>query len=402
MLLQNHRYVSAGSFSLPLSAICLILTSGLSGYPSLIADERDYDAIAANLENQRREAAKRELEELRQNRKTSEDRINFAKIVVRASFHSEQGYLPKPLKQVKAFERWKQTRLTAMQGLVEHPERFAGDITSGKVLNFFLQECGPTAFANRTLAVHAVQQPMQASTDNLRLPLSTTKHIQYRQGITGAKLTGRLNQDPLDTRWVVALRGVAFQPHTKKIERFREKTLHELRQGQPVSAKAADELVDAVNDLREEVQSRKRDALGRIGGGGPRPHQEYFQLLEAEKQVQKLTTGALRIVEAHELDDIVFDKIEGLQDGITIEELLSYMHQHSLTFGASDSNGQAAYNSLFQMMVRYYVEMCAWENAIKEDDSLRAREYELQQIELGNRMSSFQLGQILIEAMRAF
>ncbi len=390
-------------------SICLITL--FTHTQLLIAFEDDFEQVVAGLEKQRREIAARELADLRARRETLEERVNYAKKVVLSSFHlSEQGLVPQPSKSVKTFQRWKQLRQTTAQGLLEHRDKFVGDIANGKALNFFLQECGPAAFEQsfyRKKLGDSVSpeehQLFREITETYKLSKQTTRHIIWTQGLVGPKLTGRLNQIPLDTRWPALLRRPAFQPHTKKIERMRAQVIDELKTGQPVSAKTADQLLDAVHDLMEQLRFTKQDEMRQIKGKTARSADDWFRCNEAEKHVKLMVAGAYRFVEGYELEDVVLEPVK-LDDGITVEALLAYMHEHNLAFAKADANGQAAYNLIFEMTVRYYVDMCALEASVKDSanqiNNMKAQEYELKQVALGNRMSSFQMGQIFVEGLK--
>lgn len=369
----------------------------------------DFESKVADLEKQRRELATRELTELRARRETLEARVNYAKKVVLNSFHlSEQGLIPQPSKTVKTFQKQKQLRETTAHGLLEHRESFRGDIVSGKALNFFLKECGPAAFEHSfyrknlqsSSTLPEEQQLFREITDNYKLSKQTTRHIIWSQGLVGPKLSGRLNQLPLDTRWPNILRTKVFQPLTTKIEKLRDQAVDELQAGKPVAPKTADDLLDAVHDLAELVQEQKRAETQRIRDKTARSHNDWGRYNEAEKHVKQMVAGAYRFVEGYQLEDVVLEPID-LDDGITTGALLAYMQEHNLTFAKADANGQAAYNLIFEMMVRYYVDLCSLESSGNDLQMMKAEEKQLQQIALGERMSTFQLGQVLMSGVKS-
>lgn len=389
--------------------LLLILTLLALGLPVLDVAGDDFELKVAELEQQRRAAAARELVELRARRETLEARVVYAKKVVLNSFHlSEQGLIPQPSKTVKAFNKMKHVRETTAHGLLEHRDAFRGDIANGKALNFFLKECGPAAFEHsfyrKNLQEKSVSQEEQQLfrdiTENYKLPKQTTRHIIWTQGLVGPKLSGRLNQLPLDTRWPIILRSKTFQPQTKKIEQLRDQVVEELKLGQPVSPKTADQLLDTVHDLMEEVQTKKSDEMRRIRDKSARSNDDWLRYNEAEKHVKQMVAGAYRFVEGYELEDVILEPIN-LDDGITIEALIAYMQEHNLSFAKADANGHAAYNLIFEMMARYYVDLCSLEASVDQLNLMKAEEKELQQIALGERMSTFQMGQLLTSQIKS-
>lgn len=397
------------------AAAVLAVFAGIVGNlsESLIAAEapNGFDAVAYRVkalqyEDRRREDAKRELDQLRARRQTLEDRVNYAKKVALTSFQIDsRGLVPQPAQSLKTFERWKQVRATTARRLLEFREKSAGSIANGSALNFFLLECGSTAFEHsfyrknlkQSSASTEEDQMLRELTETYRLPKSITRHVVWRQGLTGPKLTGRLNELPLDTKWSRVLREASFKPYTSKIERLRDQALKELESGQPVSAKTADQLLDAVHDLMEQVKFSKREEIRRIKDKTARSHEDWQRYNEAEKHVNRLIGGAYRFVEGYELKDVALDPLN-LEDGLTVEDLLAYMHQNTLTFAEADANGQSAYNMIFEMMTRYYVDLCAFRASIKDKiaegtrelEAMRAEESELKEIARGNRLSNVQ------------
>jgi hypothetical protein len=268
--------------------------------------------------------------------------------------------------------------------LLSRDEATKGAISRGSALNFFLEKLGAPAFdhalyrelTKQKQSLAGPQRPekllTQGSEGEFVLDESTTGHIRYTRGSTGAKLTGRLNEGPLDLAWPAVLRSEGFTPLTRRIEKARDKALDELRSGKPVSSAAGDELLEAVNSLCRRLTAEKLKNSGN----------ELWRWVLAERHGKLLMGGAYRLVEARTLDDAVVDTFKSG----TIEELLAFMHRHNLRFAEADANGESAYNSIAEMMIRYYSDLEALRGAVAEELKLMGGGHEgaLMELTLGN------------------
>jgi hypothetical protein len=268
--------------------------------------------------------------------------------------------------------------------LLSRDEATKGAIARGSALNFFLEKLGAPAFdhalyrelTKNKQSLAGPQRPEkllnQGSEGEYVLDESITRHIRYTRGSTGAKLTGRLNEGPLDLAWPAVLRSDSFGPLTRRIEKARDKALEELKSGKPVSSAAGDELLDAVNSLFRRLTAEKLKNAGN----------ELWRWVLAERFAKILMGGAYRLVEARTVDDVV---VETFKAG-TIEELLAFMHRHNLRFAEADANGESAYNSIAEMMIRYYADLEALRGAVAEELKLMGGGHEgaLMELSLGD------------------
>ena len=168
--------------------------------------------------------------------------------------------------------------------------------------------------------------------------------IRYQRGLAGPKLSGRLNEDPLDTDWPAILRTETFRPRTLDIEKRRAQVLAELRTKKGISPKSADGLLDAANNLLTAIQDEETALMQRLRGNGSprREKKDWFRLHSAEEPIRILLAGCYRLIEARKIEDVSLPPLNDPQ-GVTVERLLAYMHENKLNFSPSDANGQVAY-----------------------------------------------------------
>ena len=94
----------------------------------------------------------------------------------------------------------------------------------------------------------------------------------------------------------------------------------------------------------------------RKNGQNVRAQSDWLRYHSAEEHVRLLLAGAYRFIEAHTLADVSLPPLND-KGPATVEQLLTYMHQNSLRFSPADANGQTAYNTIFELMSRYYIDL---------------------------------------------
>lgn len=381
----------------------------LSFPPSVkAADSPDVEAIKLKLELQRREAAEQELKRLRERRTDLQSQLEYAQRWALTNYGlDERGLVRRPERVSAYMKRHEQTKRTTTVALLEQRERFRGSIAKGTALNFLLQECGAVAF-DHTFYRTAVknggagqkleQELLKQVSAQYTLDDNTIRHIRYQRGLTGGKLTGRLNEGPLDLNWPSALRQSQYEVLCKHIELLRDRIVEQLKQGKPVDSKTADELLDRVQEL---VKRSRQETLRKL----PTSRGDYQTVQRnyaAERFCQLLVAGSYRLIEARDVRDITVENFEGGN----IEDLIAFMYRHNLTFAESDSNGESAYNMLFELLTRYYVDLQSLRLAIKESDQevtqLERQEQTLAEIARGDHLSNIQkteIGLKLIEGV---
>jgi hypothetical protein len=304
-----------------------------------------------------------------------------------------RGKIQQPKKVSKYLTRLKHQRETTQYALIQYRDQSRGAVKSGRALNFFLDECGPAALERsycRSLSPSQTRQGqadglevevLSGMTSNYVLDADTIRHIRYFQGVTGRKLSGRLNQKPLDLENVNSvLRQNEFRPQVERITALRDRALAELDKGQPVTPDTSFELVSAVQDLLDEVRAAKKKQAKR-GFNAMRPY------LQAERQMLAISDGASRLIEAQQAADAA---IPQFKSG-TIGDLLAHMQRHTLHFDAADDSGDAAYNQLYTLLTKYYLDLRLLQEAEAESEldqkQLAARERQIADVKIGRSVS---------------
>jgi hypothetical protein len=374
------------------------------------------------LEAQRRRDAAFELQQLQQKRQTLEARIEYARRTVLQSFDVyERGLIPNPPPTSKRtrsgkviegfFERSKRQREQKLYRLLEFREKSGGLIASGGALNFFVELCGPSAFAHDFYRTANKGKPdpndnfLNQLVNQFLLQPAVLEQIRYQRGLTGPKLSGRLNQPPLDVNWPAILNR-SLKKRTDDIERRREAVLLELKNKAGVSPETADGLLDAVRDLLTAMHGLEEALMQDIrkNGQNVRAQSDWLRYHSAEEHVRLLLAGAYRLIEAHTLADVSLPPLND-KGPATVEQLLTYMHQNNLRFSPADANGQTAYNTIFELMSRYYIDLrqLKLDTAQNEQrvEGLRAEEAEVKEVALGNRLDNLQQTEVDVARFKA-
>jgi clan AA aspartic protease (TIGR02281 family) len=370
----------------------------------------------SDLETERRQTAAKELAALRIHRETLEQRIEYARKVVLASFDvTDRASIPDPQRLPISLARAKRLRENMLKRLLIYRTDSKNYIANGTALNFFLDLCGKSALAgefNRA-ALKAGQGPNLAEVEWLSLFTRMTyikradlERIRYQSDLPGPKLSGRLNEEPLDTNWPKILDSDTFRPRTQDIEKRRTQVLGQLRNKKGIAAKAADGLLDAAHNLLTAIQDEENSLMRKIreNGSPSRTKDDWYRLHAAEEPIRVLLAGCYRLVEARTIEDVSFPPLNDPK-GATIERLLAYMHENKLRFSPADMNGQAAYDRILELMVSYYIDMSQYkvdtENGERRIEALRQQESEINEVALGNKLNNIQQTEVDVAKWKA-
>jgi clan AA aspartic protease (TIGR02281 family) len=369
------------------------------------------------LEQERRRTAAIELAALKSQRETLEKRIEYARKTVLASFDvSDRGFVPDPQKLPASLQRAKRLRENMLKRLLMYRGDSKNYIADGTALNFFVELCGKSAFASEFYQAAAqkvgpgpnpvgMQWLNQLAKVTLINPQDLAQ-IRYQQGLSGPKLSGRLNEEPLDTNWPAILRSEKFRPYTGDIEKRRAEVLAQLRNKKSISPKSADGLLDAANNLLTAIQDEELALMQRLreNGSPRREKKDWFRLHTAEEPIRVLLAGCYRLIEARKIEDVSLPPLAGPQ-GVTVERLLAYMHENKLNFSPSDANGQVAYGRILELMVVYYTDLAQYkidtENGERKVETLKRQEDEINEVVLGNKLNNIQQTEIEVSKWNA-
>ncbi len=314
------------------------------------------------------------------------------------------GLIPAPRSAQWYLERLADLRAKTRQRLLEFPERSKAAAVRGGGLNFFLHEFGPIAFDHRVLLAHRKNLPDDGSEQRIltnvaagfRIPTDVLRHVRYRRGVTGTRLTGRFGEEPLDVHWPATLRQPEYDALRKRIEEGRSAALAELADG-PISPATGATLMADVSEMvatvRQEKSRRVRASGGTYGTVAP--------WYAAERFCRFLVEGTARLLEAESSNDVEIPTFEG----DTVEELLVHMHENGLEFAEADANGEVAYLKLFDLTSQYCIEVYGLRLMVADDaqrlNELRSRENDLNGIENGSKLSNDQRAGIASDAVLA-
>ncbi|HEX7376724.1 MAG TPA: hypothetical protein VF278_06405 [Pirellulales bacterium] len=372
------------------------------------ADDRDpIEALAsatqavAETEALRRKEAAEELEQLRERISTQEARVKYMRRWTQITFQlEERNLISRPRTVSRYLQRLENQRETTKHVLLQFGEQSRGGIVRGTALNFFVDQCGPAAFElsyRRLLGPKAApdggdeieRELLNGLSKNYTIDESMLRHLRYRQGSIGAKLTGRINRVPLDLDELpLVLRQSEYTAQIDLVRSFRDHAIKELTEGKPISEQTTRHLIGALDDLNIAVQTEtnKRAKQGSAA---------YLPYSDAVRHLKMLATGAKRLVEAQRREDVILDEF----NGGNIEDLLAFMYRNNLHFHESDKNGEPTYRFVFELLAKYYTDLCAMQqaaaDAASELGALRAQEQKLEDIKLGVALSNLQKADLL-------
>ena len=311
-----------------------------------------------------------------------------------AESETDRRVRARPLRGVdSAYLDGLQKRREAMLARIANfPASAGGAIVKGDALNRLLQVCGPTASSRLRMrqsgapsilngeGVGEEARVIYSRLSETPMPEISLADIQYRRGVSGPKLTGRLDGTVLNTDWPLKLRENVYQSKCKAIEQARDQGLKELSSGRPVSPKTAAELMVAVERLRSQVCRDSDRNLHHF-----RDYEKFRHFKIAELHMDVLMKGTARFINATKPEHVRIDVFQGE----TLEQFLAYMHENSIQFEQAGPNAHITYGKMFQSMLAWYVDMQLLELAVsneqKELDSLEQRDRQLTELDAAIR-----------------
>lgn len=348
------------------------------------AAEQDRASRAQAAEEVRRNVAER--------LKVAEAKLAKLQDWTKAQFNlAQRGVIEKPevLKQI--VQRWERNRDTKIYQLLEHPEKVAGEIESGKALNTLLERAAPAAYEHwltrQVNPDHAL--PLYEPTALSKIDEDTLRHLIIVTNTLGAAASGHFNEDPINVHWPAALREERWTAQCQEIEKLRAQVLNDIKAGQGVSPKLDQELRDAVGQLNQDFTEFRRQWTQELRKADNQPAQTYRRICDAHRHIEQLISAVNFVVEASTRADL--GPAEPFPGG-TVEELLSYMHRNNLRFAAATNvTNRSAYHLVFDRIVRYYLDLNAVNQAQelveKEIEDLQALDREAIDVILGKTLS---------------
>ncbi len=390
-------------------AMCLCLSLAGLAFGSRVArcDDLDarYEAKLRAAEEAKIKAAEEVRRSLAERMKVAEAKLAKLQDWTKAQFNLAQlGVIDKPevLKQI--VQCWERNRDTKIYQLLEHPEKVAGEIESGKALNTLLERAAPAAYEHwltrQVNPDHAL--PLYEPTALSRIDEDVLRHLQIATNTLGAAASGHFNEDPINVRWPAALREKRWTAQCQAIEKLRAQLLNDIKAGQGVSPELDKELRDAVGQLNKDFTEFRQQWTRELRKVDNEPAQTYRRICDAHRHIEQLVSAVNYVVEASTRADL--GPAEPFPGG-NVEELLSYMHRNNLRFAAATNvTDRGAYHQVFDRIVRYYLDLNAVNQAQelieKEIEDLQAMDREAIDVLLGKTISADMEAALRLEEMR--
>ncbi len=309
------------------------------------------------------DVAREELERLANRKEQLEVRLSEIKQWTKHQFElSERDVIDKPAVMAPLLKRWQVQRENELHRLLQARDKSAGGIESGKALNTLLEHIGSAASENsqsrKINPDYAV--PLYGPTEKQQITDDMLRRLGWQDNTLGAKATGRFNQDPMDIEWPPALLDERWAESRHSIEEARGRLFGELRAGRGVPRDLDKQLRASVAQLNADYASYFREWTRnpRVSAKGA---QEYHRLCNGKRHIEKLIAAIYQVTEATTIEDVT--PTEKFAGG-NIEDFLAYMHRNNLLFNTPTKNtDRKAYYQVFDLMVRYYLDLKAVSNA---------------------------------------
>lgn len=385
-------------------AVAIVLIIHLTSFPMPAADDVAATIQALEDARERRIAGVRsEREKVIIQLREQESLVGYLRTWAESETDRRLRARPLQRSDSKYLESIKKRRELMLSRITNFPFESRGGIVKGTALNELLIACGPTAVSRLRLRKQGVpvapnnepviDEVQRLFAESAPFDPSVLEHIRFRRGLTGPKLTGRLNGTVLDLDWPIKLREDVYQTWRQDIERARDKAFKELEAGKPISPATAAELMVAVEELKRRIV---KDGARNIRVYHDYQKYRHFQI--ASQHVDLLMQGASRFIYATKPEHVKVATFEGK----SVEEFIAYMHTNTLQFAPADPNGEEAYWRVFESMMTWFIDMQLIDMAVsheqKELDALRQRDKQLQQMEDSIRTSA---GPAIITAIQA-
>lgn len=348
---------------------------------------------AESAEAQRIRSAEALQKENRKELEKLQKRLEETRKWTQAQFNlAEREEINKPELVSQLMQRWQNQREQKIHSLLQFPDKNTGGIESGKALNTLLTHIGAAAYQNdiarRANPDHAT--PLYEATASTLVDDDLLRHLSYQSKTLGAKAIGRFNDAPLDINWPSELKHERFAMHRSVIETGRDLLLNQLGSNQGITPELETQLREAVAALNRDFQQHRKEWIQSPPSSGESRSHKYRDLCNAERHVNKLVCTVYQVVEASSMNDVM--PSEEFKPG-NIEAFLAYMQRHNIEFAApSNAIDRKSYYQVFNMMVRYYLDLAAASRAEelleKEIDYLKETNKELTDVVLGKTLSA--------------
>jgi len=317
-------------------------------------------------QNQVREDTERQIKEV-------EKKLEDARKWTKAQFEvGERNQIDKPKLMGKLMTSWQSQRDHEKYLFIQFPEKSGGSIESGNALNFMMDTVGAAAYQNsETRKIKPDEAlPLCDASMNTKVDRELAEQLICQENILGPKQAFRLNRQALDLDWPAILKEERWQEDRQRFEDAKKKVFEEIS-GDGLTAKTDEELRESISTLNQEFATYRTEWVqGLHETPGSRAF-EYRRICDGAEHIKILVMGAYQLVNLSK-----YDLQRGTFKGGTIEDFLAYMHRSNLRFAPASPAHRSAYHTVFNMMVRYYLDQKA---AVKIEQNLETQLADLRQ-----------------------
>ncbi len=299
----------------------------------------------------------------------------------------EREVIDKPAMMAPRLQQWQTQRDNEVFRLLNFREKSVGGIESGKALNTLLGRIGSAALENsearKLNPLYGV--PLYGATAEMQVNNEMLRKLSWEQNLLGAKSSGAFNKDPGDVEWPQILRDERWAESRHAVEEARARVLDELKAGRGVTTDLEKALCNAIATLNSDYAQFSKQWIKNPPPVASRP-EEYRRLCNGKRHIEKLINTTYQLVDATEIADVA--PVEKFQEG-NIEDFLAYMQRNNLQFSpATKGPSRTAYYQVFNLMVRYYLDLKAVTNAEREIDREIERIDRIEEKAIGDALAS--------------
>jgi hypothetical protein len=319
-------------------------------------------ALAISAEALRIQEAKRIERESMQRQKQLQAELDDLEQWTSSQFElGERGVIDSPAYVTEKIAQWQASRELSHFTMLQFPDKTRGEIESGRALNKLLDRVGPAAAQNRTTR-HASKAsqglPMHPTTASELVAKEMFDRLSLTHNVTGPKVVIRGDGELIDCQWPEVLREEPWEVYRTNVEKCRDKVMAELNAAQGLTPATSDELRSAVGTFNEEFKKARVEWLRAPHRDDSQKNRsfEYGRWWEGQKHLRDLVSATYCVVSARKIYDL---PTRPAYEPGNVEEFLYYMQMNNLRFAAAKPVDRVTYRRVFDMIVRYYLDMSA-------------------------------------------
>ncbi|WP_296452831.1 hypothetical protein [Rubinisphaera sp.] len=330
-----------------------------------------------------------------------------------------------PYTERNGLNRWKHVRARFGQKYLDYPAfKSRGDISSGRALNYFIDELGNSAlrqhFALRSPVFENAEDGssqkeiwllLKQIEEETIIPAVHLEQLYCERGGTGPKLPVKLtvlaqqmNVTVLPLEWPAFFRVNSFYlPYMQSIETYRERALKEMTDDSQLDVSHR-YLMAAIDTIQERFEVDKRAIFQRKRENASlnynrAQHEQakmdfgqdnYNQLIEANRFLTTLKYGTARMMES-QITKITPLQGRPIDNKISVIELLAFMKENGLRFTRATPSVEHHYEAIFEQCKNYHESLLATK-VIIENRHADIDELEQKIDELSGKQATLEIG----------